>query len=53
MPNGIAIINYGEHGVRGAWREFFIQMWLQNPALAKQGGIKVQNLLSPLRPPTR
>ena len=29
-------------------REFFIQMWLQNPALAKQGGIKVQNLLSPL-----
>ena len=29
-------------------REFFIQMWIQNPALAKQGGIKVQNLLSPL-----
>jgi len=29
-------------------REFFIQMWLQNPALAKQGGIEVQNLLSPL-----
>ena len=29
-------------------REFFIQMWLQNPVLAKQGGIKVQNLLSPL-----
>lgn len=29
-------------------REFFIQMWLQNPALAKQGGSKVQNLLSPL-----
>lgn len=29
-------------------REFFIQMWLQNPALARQGGIKVQNLLSPL-----
>lgn len=28
-------------------REFFIQMWLQNPALARQGGIKVQNLLSP------
>jgi hypothetical protein len=28
-------------------REFFIQMWLQNPVLAKQGGIKVQNLLSP------
>ena len=29
-------------------REFFIRMWLQNPALARQGGIKVQNLLSPL-----
>ena len=29
-------------------REFFIQMWLQNPALAKQGGSKVQALLSPL-----
>jgi hypothetical protein len=31
-------------------REFFIQMWLQNPALAKQGGEKVQRLLSPLIP---
>ena len=31
-------------------REFFIQMWLQNPALAKQGGEKVQRLLSPLAP---
>lgn len=29
-------------------REFFIQMWLQNPALAKQGGSRVQNILSPL-----
>lgn len=29
-------------------REFFIQMWLQNPALARQGGSKVHNLLSPL-----
>lgn len=28
-------------------REFFIQMWLQNPVLAKQGGDKVQALLSP------
>lgn len=28
-------------------REFFIQMWLQNPELARQGGSKVQNLLSP------
>lgn len=29
-------------------REFFIQMWLQNPALAKQGGRRVCELLSPL-----
>ncbi len=29
-------------------REFFIQMWLQNPTLARQGGGKVQSLLSPL-----
>ena len=29
-------------------REFFIQMWLQNPALARQGGARVQSLLSPL-----
>lgn len=27
-------------------REFFIEMWKQNPALAKQGGVRVQNLLS-------
>jgi len=30
-------------------REFFIQMWLQNPALARQGGARVQSLLSPLK----
>ena len=29
-------------------REFFIQMWRQNPALAKQGGARVQSLLTPL-----
>jgi len=29
-------------------REFFIQMWIQNPLLARQGGSTVQNLLSPL-----
>ena len=29
-------------------REFFIQMWLQNPELARQGGAKVRSLLSPL-----
>jgi len=29
-------------------REFFIQMWLQNPALARQGENKVQKLLAPL-----
>ncbi len=32
-------------------REFFIQMWLQNPQLARQGGAKVQSLLSPLALP--
>jgi hypothetical protein len=31
-------------------REFFIQMWLQNPMLARQGGAKVLALLSPLEP---
>lgn len=29
-------------------REFFIEMWKQNPALAKQGGGKVHSLMSPL-----
>lgn len=29
-------------------REFYIQMWLQNPELAKQGGQKVRDLLRPL-----
>jgi hypothetical protein len=29
-------------------REFFIQMWLQNPALAKRAGTRVQEILSPL-----
>ena len=29
-------------------REFFIQMWKQNPTLAMQGGSKVKNLMSPL-----
>ncbi len=31
-------------------REFFIQMWLQNPQLARQAGARVQSLLSPLAP---
>ena len=29
-------------------REFFIQMWMQNPELAKQGGIRVQDLMTGL-----
>ncbi|MFM9969920.1 MAG: hypothetical protein ACKVQK_16135 [Burkholderiales bacterium] len=29
-------------------REFFIQMWLQNPGLAKQGGARVREILAPL-----
>ena len=28
-------------------REFFIQMWQQNPALAKGAGVRVQEILSP------
>ena len=28
-------------------REFFIQMWQQNPALAKQAGARVASLLAP------
>jgi hypothetical protein len=27
-------------------REFFIQMWLRNPVLAKQGGARVARLLA-------
>lgn len=34
-------------------REFFIQMWLQNPALAEHAGPKVQEILSPVRRPGR
>ncbi|MBI5899326.1 MAG: hypothetical protein HZB40_08890 [Rhodocyclales bacterium] len=33
-------------------REFFIQMWLQNPALAKQGGARVAALLAVAPAPT-
>lgn len=29
-------------------RDFFMQMWLQNPQLAKNLSYRVQNLLSPL-----
>jgi hypothetical protein len=32
-------------------REFFIQMWLQNPALARQAGTRVQEMLLPLTVP--
>ena len=31
-------------------REFFIQMWLQNPALARQGGARVREIIAPLEP---
>ena len=33
-------------------REFFIQMWLQNPALARQGGAKVREIIAPFESPT-
>jgi hypothetical protein len=29
-------------------RAFFVEMWLQNPALARQAGRRVQALLEPL-----
>lgn len=29
-------------------REFFVQMWLQNPALAAQGGARVRQIIAPL-----
>jgi hypothetical protein len=29
-------------------REFFVEMWLQNPAMARQAGVRVQEMLSPL-----
>lgn len=29
-------------------REFFIEMWLQNPAMARQAGGRVREMLSPL-----
>jgi len=32
-------------------RDFFIQMWLQNPALAEGAGHRVREILSPLRRP--
>jgi hypothetical protein len=31
-------------------RGFFIQMWIQNPQLARQGGAKVRELLTPANP---
>lgn len=34
-------------------REFFMQMWLQNPQLARQAGAKVLGLLAPLEPTAR
>ncbi len=32
-------------------KEFFIQMWLQNPALAEHAGRAVQEILEPARRP--
>lgn len=31
-------------------REFFLQMWMQNPLLAKRAGKRIQDLLSPISP---
>lgn len=32
-------------------REFFVQMWLQNPALAAHAGRRIQELLAPAHRP--
>ena len=45
IPEGVML---GRLAQSEQMREFFIQMWIQNPALAKQGGEKVQNLLTQL-----
>jgi hypothetical protein len=29
-------------------REFFVQMWLQNPSLAKDAGERIRAMLAPL-----
>lgn len=29
-------------------REFFVQMWLQNPEMARRAGRRVQDMISPL-----
>lgn len=41
----------GHLGQSEQMREFLIQMWLQNPALADRAGSKVREILSPLRRP--
>jgi len=31
-------------------REFFLQMWMQNPLLAKRAGKRLQGLMAPMGP---
>ena len=45
IPEGVML---GRLAQSEQMRDFFIQMWMQNPALARQGGEKVQNLLTQL-----
>ena len=45
IPHEVVIAVLGRCDER---REFMIQMWLQNPQLARQGGAKVAALLAPL-----
>jgi len=33
-------------------RDFFIQMWLQNPALAERAGRRMRDILSPAHRPS-
>ena len=45
IPQDLMLSRLAQHE---QMREFFIQMWLQNPALARQGEPKVQSLICPL-----
>lgn len=50
IPHEVMIAVLGRCDER---REFMIQMWLQNPALARQGGAKVASLLAALQTTSR
>ena len=45
IPEGVML---GRLAQSEQMRDFFIQMWIQNPKLARQGGDKVQKLMTQL-----